>query len=164
MQPCQYFNSINSKGKKRRNLISCASITHIHVLNIQCSAAITRSFFFKKNIHKRHFIARPLLRRMGFLLCIQHLIDIVSEFLQSFMQYRIKFDRIITGHDCIWISGYCLIIRLYARVFVHMKRVSVIKIPANNQFVGIPSRTLHHFLDTIYYYLFQFRSNTKPPC
>ena len=42
--------------------------------------------FIKKNIHKRHPIARPLGRGMGCLfLWIQHLIDILPEFLQPLM-------------------------------------------------------------------------------
>ena len=43
-QPCQYFNSITSKGKKRRNLILFASMIPIFLLNIQCGAVITRLF------------------------------------------------------------------------------------------------------------------------
>ena len=56
---------------------------------------------FQKNIHKRHTIARPLGRGMGCLLWIQHLIDIMREFMQSFIQYLAILDRIITALDCI---------------------------------------------------------------
>ena len=42
---------------------------------------------FLTNIHKRHPIARPLGRDMGCLLWIQHLIDILPQSLQLFMQY-----------------------------------------------------------------------------
>ena len=44
---------------------------------------------FLKNILKRHPIARPLGRGMGCLLWIQHMIDILPEFLQSVMQSQI---------------------------------------------------------------------------
>ena len=54
---------------------------------------------FLKNIHKRHPIARLLGRGMGCPLWIQHLIDILPEFLQSFMQYRTILDRVITTLD-----------------------------------------------------------------
>ena len=61
---------------------------------IQCGAVKTQSVF-KKNIHKRHR------RDMGCLLWIQHLFDILLEFLQSFMQYLTILDRVITALDCI---------------------------------------------------------------
>ena len=38
---------------------------------------------FHTNIHKKHPIARPLGRGMGCFLWIQHLIDILPQFLQS---------------------------------------------------------------------------------
>ena len=56
---------------------------------------------FLTNFHKRHPIARPLGRAMGCLLWIQHLFDILPEFLQSFMQYLIILDRVITALDYI---------------------------------------------------------------
>ena len=34
------------------------------------------------------------------ILWIQHLIDIVAEFLQSFMQYLILLKRVVTALDC----------------------------------------------------------------
>ena len=55
---------------------------------------------FLKNIEKRHLIARPLGRGMVCLLWIQHLIDVLSEFLQSFKQYFYILDRVITALDC----------------------------------------------------------------
>ena len=55
---------------------------------------------FLTNIHKRHPIARPLGRGMGCLLWIQHLIDILPQFLWLFVQYLILLDRVITALDC----------------------------------------------------------------
>ena len=57
-------------------------------------------FNFLKDIHKRHPIARPLGRGTGCLLWIPHLIDILPELLQSFMQYPTILDRVITALDC----------------------------------------------------------------
>ena len=65
--------------------------------NIQCGAVIMRSIF-SKIIHKR---ACPLGRGMGCLLWIQRLIDILSQFLQLFMQYLTILDRILTALNCI---------------------------------------------------------------
>ena len=56
---------------------------------------------FITNIHKRHPMARPLGRGMGCLLWIQHLIDIMSQFLQLLMQNLTILDRVITALDCI---------------------------------------------------------------
>ena len=42
---------------------------------------------FLKNVNKGHPIARPLGPGVGCLLWIQHLIDILPQFLQSLMQY-----------------------------------------------------------------------------
>ena len=58
---------------------------------------------FLTNIHKRHPIAHSLGWGMGCLLWIQHLIDILSQFLQLFMQYLIILDHIITTLDCVCI-------------------------------------------------------------
>ena len=55
---------------------------------------------FLKNINERQPIAHPLRRGMGCLLWIQHLIHILPEFLQSFMQYLVTFDCIITALNC----------------------------------------------------------------
>ena len=55
---------------------------------------------FITNIHKRHPMARPLGRGMGCLLWIQHLIDIMSQFLQLLMQNLTILDRVITALDC----------------------------------------------------------------
>ena len=55
---------------------------------------------FLTNIHKRHPISRPLGRDMGCLLWIQYLIDILPQFLQSFLQYLTILDRIITALEC----------------------------------------------------------------
>ena len=56
---------------------------------------------FITNIHKRHPMARPLGRGMGCLLWIQHLIDIMSQFLQLLMQNLAILDRVITALNCI---------------------------------------------------------------
>ena len=56
---------------------------------------------FITNIHKRHPMARPLRRGMGCLLWIQHLIDIMSQFLQFLMQNLSISDRVLTALDCI---------------------------------------------------------------
>ena len=55
---------------------------------------------FITNIHKRHPMARPLGRGMGCLLWIQHLIDIMSQFLQLLVQNFTILDRVITAPDC----------------------------------------------------------------
>ena len=54
---------------------------------------------FITNIHKRHPMARPLGRGMGCLLWIQHLIDIMSQFLQLLMQNLAILDRVLTALD-----------------------------------------------------------------
>ena len=55
---------------------------------------------FLANIHKRHPIAHPLGQGMGCLLLIQHLIDILPQFLQSLMQYHTILDHITMAPDC----------------------------------------------------------------
>ena len=65
-------------------------------MGLQCGAVITRSFFFT-NIHKRHLMARPLGGGMGCCLWVQHLIDILPQCLQLFVQYLIILDRVITA-------------------------------------------------------------------
>ena len=52
------------------------------------------------NIHKRHPIARPTGRGMGCVLWIRHLIDILPQFLQIYMQCLTKLDRVITALIC----------------------------------------------------------------
>ena len=58
--------------------------TKMSINTVECCYNVDN---FLKNIHKRHPIARPLGRGMGCLFWIQHLIGILPEFLQSFMQY-----------------------------------------------------------------------------
>ena len=53
------------------------------------------------------YIARPLGWGMGCLLWIQHLVDILPQLLQSFMQYLIILDRVITALDCILYAILC---------------------------------------------------------
>ena len=67
---------------------------------IQCGAVRAWSIFFT-NINKRRPIARPLGRGMGCHLCIQHLIDILPQFLQLFVQYLTILDCVIAVLDCI---------------------------------------------------------------
>ena len=52
------------------------------------------------NILKRHLIAHPLGLAMGCLLQIQHLIDILPQFLKLFMYYLTILDRVITVLGC----------------------------------------------------------------
>ena len=63
---------------------------------------------FIKNIYKRHPISRPLGRNMGCLLWIQHLIDILLQFLQQLMQCVTELDRVITALDCTHFSDWYL--------------------------------------------------------
>ena len=63
---------------------------------VQCRAVTTRQFS-KKYSQK----ARPLGRAMESYLWIQHLIDILRGFLQSFKQYLTILDGVITLLDCI---------------------------------------------------------------
>ena len=72
--------------------------------HVQCGAVILRSIF-SKNIHKRHTITLPLGRAMGCILWIQYLIDILPQFLQSFMQYLTVSDRVIMALSCTY--GTC---------------------------------------------------------
>ena len=66
---------------------------------------------FITNIHKRHPMARPLGRGMGCPLWIQHLIDIMSQFLQLLMLNLAILDRVITALDCIRSNSWqCMII------------------------------------------------------
>ena len=71
-----------------------------HMCNLNTvRAVITRSIVFK-NIHKRHLMARPLVRGMGCRLWIQHLIDILPQCMHVVMQYLTILDRVITARDC----------------------------------------------------------------
>ena len=54
---------------------------------------------FLRNIHKRHPITHPLGRGLGCILWIQHLIDILPQFLPLFMQYLTILDHVITTLD-----------------------------------------------------------------
>ena len=74
--------------------------------HIQYGAVITTVNFFHK-YHKRHPIACPLGRGMGCQLWIQHLIDILPQFLQLFMLTILV--RVIMALDCNYINpGYGL--------------------------------------------------------
>ena len=66
---------------------------------IQYGAVLTWKIFIK-NIHKIHPIARPSGRGMECILWIMHLIDILPQFLQLFMQYLTILDHGITALDC----------------------------------------------------------------
>ena len=72
---------------------------------------------FITNIHKRHAMARPLGRGMGCLLWIQHLIDIMSQFLQLLMQNLTILDRVITALDCICALLNYSILECYLKAF-----------------------------------------------
>ena len=55
---------------------------------------------FLKHIHKLHRITRPWGRGVRCVLGIQHLVHILAEFLQSFVQYLTILDRVITALSC----------------------------------------------------------------
>ena len=78
--------------------VFCGILSLVHAQNtVRCRYNAVN---FLKNINKRHPIARPLGRGMGCLLWIQHLIDILPQFLQLLMQYFTILHRIITALDC----------------------------------------------------------------
>ena len=72
-------------------------VIHGHLHTVRCRYNAVN---FITNVHKRHPMARPLGRGMGCLLWIQHLIDIMSQFLQLSMQNLTILDRVITAFDC----------------------------------------------------------------
>ena len=74
------------------------SVKSCHNNTVRCRYSAVN---FLKNIHERHPIAR-----YGCLLCIQHLTDILTESLQSFMQYLTKLDHVKTTLDCIILHGF----------------------------------------------------------
>ena len=61
---------------------------------------------FLTKFHKRHPIAHLLGWGMACLLWVQHLIDILPQFLKLFMQYLAALDPIVTALDFIWYHGY----------------------------------------------------------
>ena len=68
---------------------------------------------FLQNINERHPIARPPGRRMGCLLWVQSLIDILPQFLQWCVPYHVILYRVITALGCISqssnrdVEGFC---------------------------------------------------------
>ena len=63
---------------------------------------------FLTKINKRYPIVRPKLGRgIGCLLWVHHLIDILPQFLQLFMQYLTILDRVITAFD--FYMGFCVL-------------------------------------------------------
>ena len=94
----------------------CDWYPHPMYVDIQCGAVITRSIF-SQIFHKIHPKARPLRRGMGCLLWIQHLIDILPQFLQLLFWYLTILDRLITAFDCI---SYPKSINVYPNQHIHM--------------------------------------------
>ena len=88
------------------------AITHnlwiIHDLSIvstvQCCYNVVNS---RKNINQRHPIACPLGLGMGCLLWIQHLSDVLPQFLQLLTQYLPIMDHVITAFDSILRNWPC---------------------------------------------------------
>ena len=77
------------------------------ILNWYCSTQTTvrccyNPVNFLKQYSQRHPIACPLGQGMGCLLWIQHRIDILAEFLQSFIQYLTILNHVVTALDCIF--------------------------------------------------------------
>ena len=62
---------------------------------------------FIQKIHR----SRPLGRGMGCLIWISLLIDILPQFLQWHIQYRVKLSCVITVHDCSKIRFKCILSR-----------------------------------------------------
>ena len=68
---------------------------------------------FPTNIPKRHPIAHLLGRGMGCGLGIQHLIDILPQSLQLFMQYLTILDRVLMALDCILVEFWSKVISIW---------------------------------------------------
>ena len=67
-----------------------------YVLIWYSAMSLKRGQFSKKNTQKRHPTAHSLVRGMGCLLCIQHVVDVLPQFLQLSMQYLTILDRVMT--------------------------------------------------------------------
>ena len=76
----KYKNNVHLKMLFAKSRPYCFTLSVLTPTQIQCDAVITRSIF-KKDIHKRHSIARPLGLGMGCLLWVQNVIDILHLFL-----------------------------------------------------------------------------------
>ena len=71
---------------------------------------------------KRHPIAHQLWRGMGCLLWVHHLIDMLPQFLQLFMQYLTILDRVITALDGnISVSSYFFIFICWLHIFIYCR-------------------------------------------
>ena len=86
--------------------IAFSSLSKLHSITFQsmpenilrcCYNAVN----FHTNIHKRHPIAGPAGPGMGCLWWIEHLMNILPQFLQLFMQYPTIVERVITANNCI---------------------------------------------------------------
>ena len=71
-------------------------------LNLCAVLCCCNAVNFLTNIHKRHPIPRPNGQGKGCLLWVHHLIDILPQFLQLFMQYLTILDQVITALECMW--------------------------------------------------------------
>ena len=80
---------------------------------------------FLTNIHKRHSTAHLLGQGFGCLLWIQHLIDILPQFLQSFMQYLIILDRITLALSCIVSSNFPEVVAISDTIFIN--QITILK-------------------------------------
>ena len=93
---------------------------YIYIYTVQCRYNAVN---FITNI-KKHPIARPFGRGIRCILWIQHLIDILPQFLQLFMQYLTILDRVITALDCIYIYIYIYIHVIYTLLDISIYNVT----------------------------------------
>ena len=93
---------------------------HERVHYTQRGADIMLSIF-SQIFRKRHPIAHRLWRGMGCLLWVHHLIDMLPQFLQLFMQYLTILDRVITALDGnISVSSYFFIFICWLHIFIYI--------------------------------------------
>ena len=86
------------------HMASVAAAVHWTASSIYSTGPLLRGQFSeKKNPHKRHPIASPLVRDMGYLLWIETLIYHLSQSVQWCMQYHSILDRVLTAPDSITI-------------------------------------------------------------
>ena len=75
------------------------------LIQVICGAIITQSIS-SKILKQRHPITCPKGWGMGCLLLVQHLFDILPQFLQLLIQYLTTLDYVITALDCSWCHHY----------------------------------------------------------